>query len=61
MAVRTVMTRSALAALVFALAACGRAGAPERPSAAMATDTETAAQTGEGAPERPFILDGLIR
>jgi len=60
MAVRTVMTRSALAALVVALAACGRPG-PLEPPPASATATAGAATDPEPAPaDRGFILDPLI-
>ena len=60
MAARTLLTRSALAALVLALAACGRAGPLEPPPARGAPD----GTAGQAQPEdagRPFILDGLIK
>ncbi|MEM0899466.1 MAG: hypothetical protein AAGI92_05890 [Pseudomonadota bacterium] len=45
--------------LAFALAACGRAGSPEAPSAS-ATTVDGEEKTEATAPDRPFILDALL-
>jgi predicted small lipoprotein YifL len=47
-----------LALAGFALAACGRADPPELPPSVTAPPTEE--EDMEKAPERPFILDGLL-
>ncbi|QBK29184.1 MAG: lipoprotein [Roseitalea porphyridii] len=60
MAVRTVMTRSALAALLLALAACGRAGPLEPPPASATATTGQAADPEPAPADRGFILDPLI-
>jgi predicted small lipoprotein YifL len=60
MTARTVLTRTALAALLLALAACGRAGPLEPPPARTAPDGTPEQTQPEGA-DRPFILDGLIQ
>ena len=59
MAARTLLTRSAVVALLFVLAACGRAGPLEPPPASV---SQGQAQTEDGQPEqdRPFVLDRLL-
>lgn len=59
MAAHTILTRSAIAVFLLALAACGRAGAPEPPPASVSQGQ----QPGQAEPEvedRPFILDRLL-
>lgn len=63
MLARTLPTRAALAALLLALAACGRAGPLEPPPASATATVGAAAKAEAGAPadgDRPFILDALI-
>jgi len=42
----------------LALAACGRAGAPEPPPGVTAPPVDD--EGTEQVPERPFVLDGLL-
>ena len=54
----------ALALLVIAglgLSACGRKGPLEAPPSQPRADGAPPAETASGKPDRPFILDGLLR
>ena len=60
--------RSALTSLLVALvvsaiglSACGRKGPLERPPAAKAADSHAAGGASPSKPDRPFILDRLLR
>jgi predicted small lipoprotein YifL len=48
------------AALVVALAGCGRKGPLERPGASVAPVTDAAETQTPAVEERRFILDGLL-
>ena len=53
-----------LAVLVIAglgLAACGRKGPLEAPPSQSRAQGAPAGETESGKPDRPFILDGLLR
>lgn len=56
---RVTLAVAAILAASLALSACGRKGPLERPPAAKA-DT-TSIRTADGKPDRPFILDKLLR
>ncbi|MGE3627806.1 MAG: lipoprotein [Hyphomicrobiales bacterium] len=56
---RMTLAVAALVAVSLALTACGRKGPLERPPAAKA-GSETP-RTADGKPDRPFILDKLLR
>ena len=54
----------ALAALLIAalgLSACGRKGPLEAPPSQRTADGRPVPETESGKPDRPFILDGLLR
>ncbi|MFQ5625304.1 MAG: lipoprotein [Methyloligellaceae bacterium] len=60
---RSALTSLLVALLVSAigLSACGRKGPLERPPAAKAADAQAAGGGTPSAPDRPFILDRLLR
>ena len=54
----------ALALLVIAglgVSACGRKGPLEAPPSQQRSDGAPVGETESGKPDRPFILDGLLR
>jgi predicted small lipoprotein YifL len=54
----------AMALLVVAglgLSACGRKGPLEAPPSQRSSEGAPVAETESGKPDRPFILDGLLR
>lgn len=56
---RVTLAVTALLAVSLALTACGRKGPLERPPAAEGA--EATPRTSDGKPDRPFILDKLLR
>ncbi|MDA7947766.1 MAG: lipoprotein [Hyphomicrobiaceae bacterium] len=52
---------AALLVTAVSLSACGRKGPLERPPAARAADGQAGETSDRGGPDRPFILDRLLR
>ena len=50
-----------LLASAMGLSACGRKGPLERPPGAKAADAQAASGASPSRPDRPFILDRLLR
>jgi predicted small lipoprotein YifL len=58
---RTSLFVTALLAAALVMSACGRKGQLERPASAAVTDSNGQVSKSKSGPDRPFILDGLIR
>jgi predicted small lipoprotein YifL len=60
---RSTLTSLIVALLVSAigLSACGRKGPLERPPNAKTADAQTGGDGGSSSPNRPFILDRILR
>ena len=52
---------AALLVAAMSLSACGRKGPLERPPAAASADGQAAERSGPEGPNRPFVLDRLLR